>query len=188
MKIKKTTERVNIDEPLLEWGSGKGKWLDIGQKESDKQQEHAFICNYKPDAPERTWSGPFGETLVRSLLDRNNILILEPRELNVEGTVIQPDIETDTCFIEIKTRNYTTSGTVGDKIFAAPHKYREVCEKYKKPIYVVLVGYQEVEARIKIGLFEDNAKKQHDFWWNEYKVKFVCFSDIVNGRFTFPSV
>ena len=43
---------------------------------------------------------------------------------------------------EVKGRNYTTSGTVGQKIL-----------KRSKPIYIVLVGYQECEGDKNFNLF-----------------------------------
>lgn len=62
------------------------------------------------------------------------------------------DWETDKYLIEVKGRSWTTPGTVGEKIFSVPIKYSELMEITGKKILIILVGYQEYEAKNEFGL------------------------------------
>jgi hypothetical protein len=62
------------------------------------------------------------------------------------------DWETDKYLIEVKGRSWTIPGTVGEKIFSVPIKYSELMEITGKKILIILVGYQEYEAKHEFGL------------------------------------
>jgi hypothetical protein len=59
----------------------------------------------------------------------------------------EPDLECDDFVYEVKARSWTTPGTAGEKILGTPLKYGEVPRLYHKPLQIVLVAYQEYEAR-----------------------------------------
>lgn len=56
------------------------------------------------------------------------------------------DRESDTAFYEIKSRNWTTPGTIGEKILGSAYKYTHLPKKYGKPLYIVLTAFQEFEC------------------------------------------
>lgn len=95
------------------------------------------------------------------------------------------DLETDDFVIEVKTRNYTTSGTVGEKILGVPFKYIDVPKIYKKPLKIVLVGYQEYEAINNFGLFDrknKNKSKMLKIWKDTFNIEFVKCSDLIVNK------
>ena len=56
-----------------------------------------------------------------------------------------PDWETDDAIWEVKTRNWNTPGTAGEKVLGVPYKYSDIPRLYGKPLKIVLVAYQEHE-------------------------------------------
>ena len=87
------------------------------------------------------WSGALGEALVAATLLRHG---LTPRPARRIGSHV-PDWETNDFVIEVKTRNWTTSGTIGEKTLGSSLKYNAVPHVYKKPLLIVCVAYQEEE-------------------------------------------
>lgn len=98
------------------------------------------------------WTTVLGETIVEYLLNKLFKSVTRPTVKNG----LKPDFETEEFIFEVKTRNYTTNGTAGEKILGTPFKYCNVPELYGKPLIIVLVGYQELEAEQKFGLFNSN--------------------------------
>ena len=95
----------------------------------------------------------------------------------------RPDIETDDAIYEIKTRNYTTSGTAGEKVYGVPYKYAEVPSFYNKPLKIVCVGYQERELTEGHTPIFGNTRSIHEkileFYKNELNIEYVRASDLI---------
>ena len=125
------------------------------------------------------WTTLLGENLVHDVL----VLLGEHprRPKRMDG--YQPDWETDNYIYEVKTRNWTTSGTAGEKVYGVPYKYSEIPNLYGKPLRIVCVGYQEWElangtTRI-FGDVPDNKRMMLD-WWESIGISYVKFSDLVS--------
>lgn len=87
------------------------------------------------------WTTLLGENLVKRTLMRNGYKVRRP----ICKEHYRPDFETDEYIIEVKTRNWTTSGTAGEKVFGTPYKYSDIPRLYEKPLIIVCVAFQEYE-------------------------------------------
>ncbi|MHB9019442.1 MAG: hypothetical protein ACYC3G_01000, partial [Minisyncoccota bacterium] len=104
----------------------------------------------------------------------------------------QPDLESDEYVYEVKGRSWCTVGTAGEKILGVPLKYGELPRLYKKPLQIILVGYQEYEAREKFGfgnLLDINNQtselKESLSFYKEHDIEYVAFTDILK-KIGFP--
>ena len=125
------------------------------------------------------WTTNLGESLVfRILADKGKNPKRSERKNGYE-----PDIETDDAIYEVKTRNWTTPGTAGEKVFGTPLKYAEIPVIYGKPLKIVCVAYQEYELRNKnTPLLGDKVRETHKKFLDFYKsfnIEFVGFSELV---------
>ena len=78
------------------------------------------------------------------------------------------------------------SGTAGEKILGVPLKYGEVPRLYHKPLKIVLIGYQEYEARNawQFGdLLDSNNQtielKEALAYHKLHNIEYVGFTDIL---------
>ena len=85
------------------------------------------------------------EALIR--LGRKNVRANTSMRSSIRDKNYNPDLECDDFIYEVKGRSWTTPGTAGEKILGVPLKYGELPNLYKKPLKIILVGYQEFEAR-----------------------------------------
>ena len=46
---------------------------------------------------------------------------------------------------EVKTSNWTISGTAGEKVLGTMYKYSDIPKFYKKPLKIICIAYQEYE-------------------------------------------
>ena len=123
------------------------------------------------------WSGILGEYLVKSLLEEKGINVYKPLKINT----YLPDFETDDFIYEVKTRKYTTCGSIGDKILGVPYKYSDIPILYKKPLKIVLVAYQEYEAVNKFNIHnpESENKKKLIKIWKDMGIEFIKGSELI---------
>ncbi len=135
------------------------------------------------------WSSLLCERIVAealTALGRKNIRHAAMKEASVREKSYSPDLECDKYVYEVKGRSWTTTGTAGEKILGVPLKYGEVPRLYHKPLQIVLVGYQEYEAR-KAFAFGDllNEKEQTSelreslAFYKEHDIEYVGFTDIL---------
>lgn len=81
-----------------------------------------------------------------------------------------------------------TPGTAGEKILGVPLKYGELPRLYKKPLQIILVGYQEYEAREKFAFGDlldsknqtPELSKSLAFYKNQH-IEYVAFTDILKA-------
>ena len=135
------------------------------------------------------WSTVFCQDLVMEALislGRKNVKKAIPKQSSVKEKNYQPDLECDDYVYEVKGRNWSTSGTAGEKILGVPLKYGELPNLYKKPLQIVLVGYQEYEARQGFAfgdLLDKNSQtkelQESLAFYKEHNIEYVAFTDIL---------
>ena len=124
------------------------------------------------------WTTRLGEGIVYELLSR---LGKNPRYCKQKQR-FKPDWETDDYIIEVKTSNWTVTGTAGEKVLGAPYKYSEIPELYGKPLKIICVAYQEWElTHGPTRVFGDvsGIKKEALEFWKNKGIEYVKFSDLV---------
>ena len=127
------------------------------------------------------WTTLLGEGLVHDVLVMNGENPRKPEKKNGYS----PDWETDDYIYEVKTRNWTTSGTAGEKVPAVMYKYCDIPELYGKPLRIVCVGYQEWEltnGNTKIFGEVGERKKRFLDLAAEMGITYVKFSDLKDGN------
>jgi len=126
------------------------------------------------------WTTKLGEGIVRDIF---KIKGLNPRRpLTKNG--YNPDWETDDAIWEVKTRNWWTTGTAGEKVLGTMYKYSDIPTIYHKPLKIVCVAYQEYElthgnTRI-FGDVSENKKKFLELA-KSMNIEYVRFSDLIQG-------
>jgi len=130
------------------------------------------------------WTTKCGEKMLEDVLIRlgKNPRRLKQTRKGENGKHLVPDFETDDALYECKARTYTTSGTAGEKILGTPWKYSECHKLYKKPLYIVCMGYQEIEAEKEFCLFKTDSvvrKKILQCFENDANIKFIKFTDLL---------
>jgi hypothetical protein len=119
-------------------------------------------------------------------LGRKNVRATTSKKSSLRIKKYDPDLECDEYVYEVKGRSWSTPGTAGEKILGVPLKYGEVPRLYHKPLQIILVGYQEYEAREKFA-FGDllNSKEQTPelreslAFYKEHNIEYVGFTDIL---------
>lgn len=135
------------------------------------------------------WTTRLCENLVEEALiklGRKNVRRTTPMKSSLRDKKYQPDLECDDFVYEVKGRNWITPSTAGEKILGTPLKYGEVPTLYGKPLQIVLVGYQEYEAREGYAfgdlLDENNQTRElHDSlaFYKEHNIEYVAFTDLL---------
>lgn len=130
------------------------------------------------------------EALIK--LGRKNVRKTTPQKSSLRDKKYQPDLECDDFVYEVKGRNWCTPGTAGEKILGVPLKYGEVPRLYKKPLQIVLVGYQEYEAKEGFAFGdlldkENQTKELSDSlaFYKKQHIEYVAFTDILK-KIGFP--
>ena len=125
------------------------------------------------------------EALIK--LGRKNVRTTTSKKSSLRDKKYDPDLECDDYVYEVKGRSWSTPGTAGEKILGVPLKYGELPRLYKKPLQIILVGYQEYEAREKFA-FGDLLDKNNQTpelreslaFYKEHNIEYVAFTDILN--------
>jgi hypothetical protein len=110
------------------------------------------------------WTTKLGESIlweILYLLGKNPTRVKVPQK-GMNEKRLMPDFEGDDGMYENKARTYTTSGTAGEKILGTPLKYCEIPRLYKKPLYIVCMAYQEIEADKYFHLFDPMSEELVD--------------------------
>jgi hypothetical protein len=84
---------------------------------------------------------------------------------------------TDKAVYKLKCRSWNTSGTVGEKILGLPYKYSELPRLSGKPLYIVLMAYQEKDS---FNLFDTTNPEKNEMIsnWRRNGVEFVKFTEL----------
>jgi len=169
VSLKNTSDEKKLEqskEVEKRWGNEVTKDTNLKQWTTRLCQELAF------------------EALVR--LGRKKVKKTEPKKATLRDKQYEPDLECDEYVYEVKGRSWNTPGTAGEKILGVPLKYGEVPHLYKKPLQIILVGYQEYEAREAFGfgdlLDKDNQTKELSeslAFYKKQQIEYVAFTDIL---------
>ena len=137
----------------------------------------------------KQWTTVFCQNLVKEALEklgRVNVRTVTSKKSSLRDKKYDPDIECYKYVYEVKARSWCTPGTAGEKILGVPLKYGEVPYLYHKPLKIILVGYQEYEARNswQFGdlLDENNQTKELRealAYHKEHSIEYVGFTDIL---------
>lgn len=137
------------------------------------------------------WTTKLCQDLVAEALTRfgrHNVRKPAQQSSTVRDKRYDPDLECDEYVYEVKGRNWTTTGTAGEKILGVPLKYGEVPRVYDKPLQIILVGYQEYEARegFAFGDLLDSSDQTEELrnslaFHKEHDIEYVGFTDILQN-------
>ena len=171
----------------IEWATKKtmptftkriGKNISQQKKEAEKKEKDwgNFIINQKNNGQ---WTTLLGERLVRDVLQK----IGENPRKPLKKSGFQPDWETDNFIYEVKTRNWSVSGTAGEKVLGTWIKYQNIPELYGKPLKIVCVGFQEYElTHGKVKYFGENISEKTKTILalaKKWNIEYIKFSDLV---------
>lgn len=170
---------------ILKWAKAPTEEQSILTTSNDKKlKEHAIkekewgnrMIGQKDNSQ---WTTNLGESLVYRILKDNDE---NPRRAPSKGGY-RPDWETDNYIYEVKTRNWSTPGTAGEKVLGTPLKYAEIPELYGKPLKIVCVAYQEYELTYgKTPVLGKNVRKAQKKFLDFYKsnnIEILGFSDLI---------
>jgi|TARA_X000000368_G_C23007846_1_gene702087 hypothetical protein len=149
------------------------------QREITQKREKAWGNSIIGQENNGNWTTLLGEGIVFEVLKK---LGENPRKPEIRNGY-SPDWETDNCIYEVKTRNWNTTGTAGEKVFGVMYKYSEIPELYGKPLKIVCVGYQEYElthGNTKIFGDISESKKKFIELAKSLNIEYVKFSDLVS--------
>lgn len=138
---------------------------------------------------EKQWTTKLCETSVMEALialGRKNVTPTTSKKSSLRDKKYSPDLQCDEFVYEVKGRSWCTPGTAGEKILGVPVKYGEVPRLYGKPLKIILVGYQEYEARNGFGfgdlLDSDNQTeelKKTLAFYKSMNIEYVGFTEIL---------
>ena len=128
------------------------------------------------------WSTPLSESIFKEYLQciGSKVIIRNKVYKSYTGKTLKPDFETENAIYELKCRTWNTKGTVGEKILAAPYKYSELPRLSGKPLYIVLMAYQEKDS---FGVFDTCSPEKIYMTrsWRTTGIQFVKFTEMLNG-------
>jgi hypothetical protein len=127
------------------------------------------------------WSTKLSEDLFKEYLLSIGENVRKPNKI----INMKLDWETDKCFYEIKARNWTTSGTAGEKVLGVPYKYSDLYKETGKELIIICVAFQEWELTYgNTRIFSSNISMEKlnllDYYDNNLKIKFIPFSSLLN--------
>ncbi len=139
----------------------------------------------------KQWTTTLCQNLVKEALiklGKKNVEIAKAKYGAIGKKKYSPDLETDDAIYEVKGRSWTTPGTAGEKILGVPLKYGEVPKVYGKPLKIVLVGYQEYEARrsFAFGDLLDEKNQTPDLkdslaYFKVRNIEYIAFTDMLKA-------
>jgi len=145
---------------VQDWINMSPRYMSLYQKRNNKNYKELALIEktsfgYLLEGKGVQWSNSLGENIVYELLVSAGFAVKKKSKVVINGKTFIPDFETDHAFYEVKSRNYSTPGTSGEKILGTPMKYVDIPKYTGKPLIIVLVGFQEYEAKHMFMLFDD---------------------------------
>ncbi len=136
------------------------------------------------------WTTQLCQDIVKDaliLLGRSNVISNTSRKSTLRNKKYCPDLECDNYVYEVKGRSWSTPGTAGEKILGVPLKYGELPRLYGKPLKIILVGYQEYEARNGYGFGDllDSSSQTEELrsaleYFKLHSIEYVGFTELLN--------
>lgn len=165
------------DQEIINWITN--KIVPQNEKEWGNNKIKQYF-SHKKNTPQ--WTTKLGEGIVKSILEQKGMKVKRPTKVTINGIGYQVDWETPKALWEVKTRNYTTPGTAGEKIFGTPWKYASLPKIFNKPLFIVLVAYQEKEAIEKFKIFDSPLPPERQMFIQMMKnlnIHFIKASDLL---------
>lgn len=135
------------------------------------------------------WTTILCQEVVREaliILGRKNVHKVKTIKSSIRNKEYKPDLECDEYVYEVKGRSWCTTGTAGEKVLGVPLKYGELPNLYRKPLKIVLVGYQEYEVREHFAfgdlLDSNNQTKELNEsleYFRKHNIEYIGFTDIL---------
>ena len=137
------------------------------------------------------WTTLLCQDMVKEALTamgRKNVRPAMPVRSSIREKTYRPDLVCDEYVYEVKGRSWTVTGTAGEKILGVPIKYGEVPRLFDKPLQIILVAYQEYEARKAWGFGDllNNAEQTEALrdvlhYHSKHNIEYIGFTDILKG-------
>lgn len=196
------TKLDNIfEESLLQdWisnGSYFTKMIELSRKKQKKESPFANRCKILElklagyisgkyldleIKTQKQWTTLFGETLVKYCIEIiDSEKACHCKFIDKDKKTLKPDWETSKNIYEVKTRNYYTPGTAGEKILGTPIKYSDAKEITGKNVKIVIVAYQEWEAINEFHIFDTKSNNRTSilhFFEERLGITYVKFSNL----------
>ena len=172
---------MEINKDIFDWVVGIGYTNIKKNKKTNELEYQRMTQTYKPKSRIQ-WTSNYGEELVKKLLIGLNYNVYsEKPKIKINNKIFSPDIETDDAYYEVKTRNWTTTGTAGEKILGTPMKYSEIPRITNKKLYIVLVGFQEYEADKNFNIFNTGGKNKQIMinLFKNLNIEYIRCSDLL---------
>ncbi len=154
----------------------------VGQiRESARRAEKEWGNSMINQKSNGNWTTLLGEGIVHDVLCKRGENPRKPERKNG----YEPDWETDDYIYEVKTRNWTTSGTAGEKVPAVMFKYSDIPIFYNKPLRIVCVAYQEWElTNGKTKIFGEVCERKRKFidLAESMGITYIKFSNLVDSN------
>lgn len=154
-----------------------------------KAEEKVWANEVMGTIDAKQWTTKLCENLVQEALvqlGRKNVRPTINQKGAMNTKAYSPDLECDDFIYEVKGRSWCTTGTAGEKILGVPLKYAEVPKVYRKPLRIVLVGYQEWEARngFAFGDMLDESNRIPELsraieFHKDHEIEYVGFTDML---------
>ena len=127
------------------------------------------------------WTTKVGEGLIHDILIR-----MGKNPINTLKNGCCPDWETEDCIYEVKTRNWTTTGTAGEKVLGTMYKYSDIPKIFNKPLKIICVGYEEWEltyGKDSMRVFKDVSDNKKAFLdlAKKMNIEYVQFSEFIKN-------
>ena len=111
------------------------------------------------------WTTALGEYVVKLLLILNGHVVITKQKLEK----YDPDVETSNTLFEVKSRNYNTNGTAGEKILGTVLKYAALPKLYKKKYQLFCAAIKKLRGAKNLsysGVVAIPVKKYYHFTKN----------------------
>lgn len=168
-----------LKENVLEWLFAEPDYIGGLTYESEKAWGMRMIGKST-----NQWTTKLGEEILHEILILLGMVPskIKNRKRGSNNQGLDPDRETQEALWENKARTYTTTGTAGEKVLGSPLKYCECFDLYGKPLYIVCMAFQEVEASKSFGLFDPKSQVRRDildFIEERAKIRFVRATELL---------
>ena len=131
-------------------------------------------------------TGILGELAVQYVLTMLQQPILQKnRKVPIEDFgACYLDFETSNSVVEVKTHSWTTSGTAHKIAQAVPLYYRDIPLLCRKPLHIILVGYNEFVCTYGYTSIlqprrHDERLQEYVKHWESHNIHYIGFSTLV---------
>lgn len=183
-------QMLTRDENVLKWLRGDLSFLCVDEsvkrradalKKAEDEWGRGVLRTRRPDLKlDKQWTNKFGEHICEEIYTMLGSTVTKP----VKTKGYQPDVETESVIIEVKTQTYYTSGTAGEKILGVPFKYIDVPVLFSKSLVILCVGGAEKRCREEYGNLPGDRcserKKELLDVYKRYNIHFVALTDLLS--------